>query len=90
MLGGAPAEMVEALAAESADLEVEPENWDVVMLFLRVQTQWRYSFGGPTGLDYTGVEAAMRLAGIQQSADLFDGLQVMEVAALREMNATRD
>ena len=68
---------------EAVDLEIEPDNWETVMLFLRVQTQWRHGFNGPTGLDYQGVEAAMRMARVARTVELFEGLQVMEFAALK-------
>jgi hypothetical protein len=84
--GGAPPEIVAAVSAEQVEMEVEPENWDTVMLFMRVQTQWRSSFAGLTGLDYTGVEAAMRMAGIERTPEIFDGLQVMEFTALKAMS----
>ena len=28
------------------------ENWDIVMMFLRMNTQWSMSFGGVVGLKY--------------------------------------
>lgn len=56
------------------------------MLFLRVQTQWRYSFGGATGLDYQAVFTTMdRLRVVDTDGLIFEGLQVMEAAALRAM-----
>lgn len=33
-------------------VEVWPENWPAFRLFYDLQTQWRVSFGGATGLDY--------------------------------------
>lgn len=83
MWGGAPPELVEALSNEVGVFEVEPDNWETVMLFVRVQTQWRHGFNGPTGLDYQGVEAAMRMAGVAQNVELFDGLQIMEFEAIK-------
>lgn len=78
--------MVDALAQEDVELEVETDCWETVMLFLRVQTQWRYSFGGPSGLDYPAVFQTMdRLRVVDTEGHIFEGLQVMEVAALRAM-----
>lgn len=71
------------------DFEVEMENWESVMLFMRVQTQWRYGFSGPTGLDYCGVEAAMRMAKVGNQELIFSDLQIMEVAALKTLAAER-
>lgn len=71
---------------ESEDFEVEPENWDVVTTWMRVQTQWRYSAGGPAGLDYGAVLATMGHLGVADpGARIFDGLQVMEAAAVKAM-----
>jgi hypothetical protein len=58
--------------------EVWPEHWDVLLMFLRVQTQWRATSNGLIGLDYGVV---LQLASLQQIADpvaLLDDLQVME------------
>ena len=65
---------------------MDAENWETVMLFMRVQTQWRTGFGGPTGLDYTAVFQTMdRLRVADPEGEVFAGLQVMESAALRAM-----
>ncbi len=42
-------EMEKAQASE--DFEVWDENWPAVEMWLRLQTQWRTSFGGLIGLD---------------------------------------
>lgn len=77
------------LAARSPDIEVWPENWPAIELFCAVSTQWRASFGGVIGFDYTAVEAAMRMLRIKGSdrADLFARLRVMEQAALEAFRA---
>ena len=54
-------------------------------LWFRVQTQWRVGMGGPSGLDYQGVEACIRmshLAGPRRVPALLAELQIMERAAL--------
>ena len=72
------------MAAEQVELEIEPDNWDTVMLFCRVQTQWRYSFGGRAGLDYPAVFATMdRLKVADPDGLVFEGIQVMEAASLK-------
>jgi len=81
--------MVGALEAEDVEFEVDRENWETVMMFMRVQTQWRYGFAGPTGLDYAAVEAAMRMVRAEKTDDLFTGIQIMEVAALKTLAAER-
>lgn len=88
---GAPTEMLDSLkeASVSEEFEVLPENWPIVDLFLRLQTQWRFSgMGSATGLDYNAVDVVMRRLRIEDGdGAIFAGLQVMEVAAL---NAVRD
>lgn len=41
--------------------------------------------GQRVGLNYPGVETAARLLGYDMTPELFDQLQTMELAALREM-----
>lgn len=62
-----------------------PEHQAALRLWGAVGTQWREGFSGPTGLDYTGVEAAMRLLGIPRAerAERFAELRVMERVTLR-------
>ncbi len=65
------------------DFEVWEENWPVVDLFLRVQTQWRTGMSGVVGLDYTAVAWVLRL--IAEEANhraLLEDLQIMEGAVL--------
>lgn len=71
-----------AAGEEGRDFEVLPENWPVVQAWLRVQTQWRMSFGGPVGLDYPAVESVLRRLDPRGWEALFDGVQVMEFAVL--------
>lgn len=58
--------------------------------FVTVSTQWRTVWVGGleggrlmrTGLDYQGARAGLEMAGVKVDADLFDGLRVMERAAI--------
>ena len=54
---------------------------------MRVQTQWRVSgMGGAVGLDYQAVDVVMRRLRIEDGdGELFAGLQVMEIAALKAL-----
>lgn len=85
------AELAE-LHSQTADFEVHRDNWRAVCLFERLGTQWRLAVGMSgaivLGLDYAGVAAAMALAGVRKAAQgrLFADLQLMEMAALPEMN----
>lgn len=87
MFGGAvPQELLDALSDEQADMEIEPDAWQTVQLWLRVQTQWRTSIGGIVGLDYPAVFQLMdRLKIKDPDGEVFDGLQIMEFAALKAL-----
>lgn len=68
-----------------------PENWGAFVLFSRLGTQWNVGMGGATGLRY---EAAFPL--IDRAAkspeeweQLFEDLQVLEGAALKQMSDNR-
>lgn len=54
------------------------------------ETQWRHGFGGPTGLDYGGVEAGARLAGFELDADVFDRVRVLEIERLVMLQEARE
>lgn len=66
--------------------EVWPEHVDVVMMFLRVQTQWRTTMNGVMGLDYGVVFELARLQQINDPVQLLDDLQVMEQRARELLN----
>jgi len=59
-----------------------PENWDVICLFIRVQTQWRVGMSGPVGLDYPAVFEVFRLFEVDNQIEVFQGLQVLEAKIL--------
>ncbi len=52
-------------------------------------SQLRYSWAGPTGLDYPGVEAAARMMGIDMSPDLFGWIRVCESTYLAVLAENR-
>mgnify|MGYP001413433191 CR=1 FL=1 len=65
--------------------EIWEENWSVLELFCACSTQWRVApMGGLIGLDYAGVEAAMRMRRLPEPdwPELLADLQVMEREAL--------
>lgn len=63
-----------------------PENEDAFWLWVSLQTQWVVGMSGRFGLNYSGVEAGMRMRGIRnkQQQQLFVLIQMMENAALDE------
>ena len=72
---------------EAEALEVWPGNWDAAVLFNALDTQWRYSMSGPTGLDYTAIVPTMDLLGIEveDKRELFSQLRMMEEEARKQI-----
>lgn len=86
-------------ARDDDDFAVWPENWDAVLAFLAVSTQWRTApFGGGMapmqviyqGLDYTAVRSGLEGFGIAASPDLWRRLRIMEAAARNSLNGIRE
>ena len=78
---------------ESTDLEVWDENWDAVIMFLRLQTQWQVSMSGYVGLKYEvllGSEGWFGLYNVEDRRDMLERLQIMEAAALKELRKRSD
>jgi hypothetical protein len=73
--------------AACLDIEVWPDVWPALTLFIDVLTQWRMSMNGVTGLDYTALAAVMGIRGIADAdrGALFDDIRIMESAALAHM-----
>lgn len=69
-------------------IEVWPENWPAVDLFISMGTQWRIGMGGATGMDYGALYPQLdRLTDTpEQYDDLFSDIRWMERAALATMN----
>lgn len=69
------------------EVGVWPDNWAAVDVFIAMRTQWRVGANGATGLDYTALEAVMRLHGIKRRErdDVFAAARIMESAALAAM-----
>lgn len=68
-----------------------PECVETWRLWLAVQTQWRTSMSGPTGLDYCGVAVVLDMRRIRgrNRRQAFDTLQMMERAALEAWREKR-
>jgi hypothetical protein len=66
--------------------EVWPEHEDVVIMFLRCQTQWRVSMNGVMGLDYGVILQMMELYAVEDRRQLMEDLQVMESHARDLLN----
>jgi hypothetical protein len=93
---GVPAESIAGIREEDEDDQerflVYPCNWPTVQAFLRLTRAWNVA-AGMAGLIYLGLrpeacESVLRLMRIPDSErlEVFDGLRVMESAALEVMN----
>lgn len=71
--------------------EVLAKNEEALRLFLALGTQWVFAGmdGVPTGISYAAVEPAARMLGLNMTAELFEGLRIMENAALEVLLARR-
>jgi hypothetical protein len=72
--------------AEEDDFMVWPEHEDVVLTFVRCQTQWRSTGGGVIGLDYGVVLQVMSLYDVRDRRGVLEDLQLMEYRAVEIMN----
>ena len=80
---------IEKQPEEKTDFEVFQENWDIVNMFLRCQTQWNTTFGGVVGLKYEVLlldGGLFDLYHVNNRKEMLEGLQLMEQVALTEMN----
>lgn len=68
--------------------EVWPDNWLTVLVFADLMSQWNVGMGGTIGLRYEALPMVLELHGIaaKQKREIFDGLRVMERAAVDEIN----
>ena len=65
------------------------ENWETVLMFLRMQTQWSMSFSGVVGLKYEVLLSAgglFDIYNVENRREMLEDLNIMEHAALTKMN----
>jgi len=81
----------EEIVIDDDEFWLWPENEDAFLLWLSIQTQWVMGAAGPAGLNYSGVEACMRMQGVgkKQQRQLFESIWTMECAALEEWASQR-
>jgi hypothetical protein len=70
------------LPEEPEAFEVLPENWEAVMMWMRVATQWRTSMNGPQGLDYNVLRWMFGLYNVTNEREMLDDLRLMETTVL--------
>jgi hypothetical protein len=78
--------------ASGPPVEVWPDNVPTISVFISMSTQWRVGMSGATGLDYTALPTVMRLTGVPAAdrAEVFEGIRLMEDAALTKMHASKN
>ena len=74
---------------DDSNCEVWEENWDTVIMFLRLQTQWHNVMGQLVGLNYQSLEWFCRVYNVEDTAAMVDGIRIMERAALTEFSKQR-
>ena len=80
---------VEKKEKKEKNFEVLPDNWDAVMIFCNMQTQWATSFGGFVGLRYEVLlmqGGMFDLYNIIDRRKILEELQIKEAIALKELN----
>ena len=80
---------IEKQPEENKDFEVFEDNWDIVNMFLRRQTQWNTTFGGVVGLKYEVLlldGGLFDLYDVDNRKEMLEGLQLMEQVVLTEFN----
>ena len=81
--------MPEKPKEEEKGCVVWEENWQTVLMFLRMQTQWAVSMSGFVGLKYEvllGAGGLFDLYNVDNRVAMLEDLKVMEAAALKEFN----
>ena len=71
------------------EFEVWDCNWETIIMFLQMQTQWTVSMAGYVGLKYEVLLVAgglFDLYNIKARTEVLEGLQIMETAALKEFS----
>lgn len=72
-------------ASRPDECEVWEENWQSLLFFLKIETQWRVSMNGLIGLDYGVVLSLLNLYQVADPVAVLEDLQIMEKAVLSAM-----
>lgn len=85
-----PEAIVDLQSRESSnEFEVWEENWEILEMFMRMQTQWVVGMSGAVGLSYPSLEWLCKLYAVKDPLKIFEGIRIMEAAALRCFNEQR-
>lgn len=73
---------------EPEHTEVWLDNWQTMQVFADLLSQWNVGMSGVIGLRYEALPLVMEMHRIkpEDRRDIFDGLRVMERAAITEIN----
>jgi hypothetical protein len=63
--------------------EVWEENWEIIEMFMRMQTQWVVGMSGAVGLNYPSLEWLCKLYAVTDPIKIFEGIRIMEATALK-------
>ena len=79
--------MEEAEGVVRNEVIVFPDNVQIVAVFDAMMTQWRESMSGVRGLIYEALPVVLRMKGVkgEDEEEVFDGIQIMERAALAKI-----
>ena len=70
----------------AVNYKVEPDAWAALLVFLKVQTQWRTDSGTLIGLDYSAVRWVFDLLQITDPAEVLGDLQIIEATVVGAIN----
>jgi ribosomal protein L20 len=91
---GATEESLRASKQVENDCEIWAENMDTVKFFIGLHSQWNIVMGMSAsryiGLNYSGVESAMKMLKIKSTKEMFSDIQIMEREALEVLNKDKD
>lgn len=84
---GAPTELIEDAKEKTVEqYEVDEENWEIVDTFLHLSSQWNWTEGFRTGLNYQSLDFFFRVNKTKKRKEILDGIQIMEFTALECFN----
>uniref|UniRef100_UPI00333E75EE DUF1799 domain-containing protein n=1 Tax=Castellaniella defragrans TaxID=75697 RepID=UPI00333E75EE len=68
-------------------VDVWPESWPAIDLYIRYRSQWIQGPGGPTGLNYAVLLADLDRSDVQDDdrEQIMDGIRVIEDAVLEKV-----
>lgn len=87
----APEEAIQELEAlqRAEDFEVWEDNWHIIEMWLRMQTQWRATHGVLLGLDYVAAKWLFDLYQVRDHKEMIEALMVMEHTVLEVISEER-